>query len=564
MNPQYQIIADRQFNLSDSLQGRAHMITLEMNLGMSTDSLTIIFDDRDQSFALPPLGSELQLRLGYLPKQGHVNPIDGLYLMGVFYLADIKCAKEGSGRMVELHATALDFLTEFKSSRSDSYENVYLNEIVWKLALRSGWSENDIYVHPDASNILIDFKAQVDCSDMSFLTGIATSYNFVCAIRNGKLIFTTKEDASTAFLTDTQLPPLKEFYIHEDDVSQYDFGMNGRGLYNTVCAEFVDTDKGISGTVLGDLFNNGIPDGFVAAKDIAGGGTPDEVQEKIKKVYPSKEEAQAAANARQVQLAATAFSFSFTGIGRPDFIPGSYIVLSEFRKQIPTRWQLQKVVHEIQDNGYRCRCVAEIPWQDIIDSAAAPAQKAETKQTDNGSTQNPGVSDDTKDKGFADPSTRPVPEDGSIPDGYDATQEGYAALDTDGSGRAALGEGTHSPQLPRTLADGTYLNGDKVAYVAQNPMTDAAGNILRDANGNPRYQYPVNSTYAYVLNTQTNKGAWAILGDNATANNIPNNRLEVSPKLASDLGVAKIDPATGRYIDDTVKAPLKVFYYPKT
>ena len=97
---------------------------------------------------------------------------------------------------------------------------------------------------------------------------------------------------------------------------------------------------------------------------------------------------------------------------------------------------------------------------------------------------------------------------------------------------------------------GKALNGDVVPYVAQNPNPDGS------------YTYPP-GTPAYAMNNDNGKGAWGVLGDNATPNNNATGRVEVSPAMADALGVTQYNDQ-GQILNSTTGANISTYYYPKS
>jgi len=133
---------------------------------------------------------------------------------------------------------------------------------------------------------------------------------------------------------------------------------------------------------------------------------------------------------------------------------------------------------------------------------------------------------------------------------YFTSQTGSAGLDTDGSGQAALGEGT----MHDTGTSGGSLNGDTTPYAAQN----------QNANGG--YTYPI-GTQVVVVNNDTGASAVGIVGDNATPNNTtPNNedegRSEVSTGMGNDLGVTQYN-GNGQLLNSTNDASITTYFIPK-
>ena len=129
------------------------------------------------------------------------------------------------------------------------------------------------------------------------------------------------------------------------------------------------------------------------------------------------------------------------------------------------------------------------------------------------------------------------------------SQTGKAALDTDGAGQPAVGEKTHDDTTSLQNKDGTYINGDKTPYVAQNPNPDGS------------YTYPPGTT-VYAVNNDTGASSFGVLGDNATPNNNDTGRVEVSPAMANNLGVSQQNSA-GQTLNSTNGASISVYYYPK-
>ena len=74
----------------------------------------------------------------------------------------------------------------------------------------------------------------------------------------------------------------------------------------------------------------------------------------LKNTYASKEEAEEAAKAEWLRIQRGEYKFNMTlGIGRPDLMPQSPVIVSGYKKLInETKWIADKIRHSISENGF--------------------------------------------------------------------------------------------------------------------------------------------------------------------------------------------------------------------
>lgn len=313
-------------------------ITVQDQVDMINDRLTIHLDDRKPYIDLPFQGEKLEVFLGYLRAQNHFYD-KGMAIkkMGTYVIDELEMTKGGRGREVAITAHAWDTESPFKQQRRESYSETNIAAIVTKIAQRNGFAPA---VEKAVGEIYVWQEEQTDMADCAFLDRLAGRWGCEFKVLDNRLFFALKGNISTLtdLITDT-------VQIDDADVLDCHYLTQGRGRYTAIRAKYRDKDKGLE---------------FVVETEKDEKAARKEVYFTLPETFPDKPSAEAAAKAKKEAFEKSQATLSFQCVGTPLLMADGEVELTNFRPDIPATWKLSKVTHRLTRGGYVCDCEAEI------------------------------------------------------------------------------------------------------------------------------------------------------------------------------------------------------------
>ncbi len=320
MTPIFKVTAN-DTDITHAIKDRLLSLEVTDETGNTADSLTINLDNRDHTIEEPILktdgnkhATELKVWLGYAET--------GITNMGTFYTDEVSHSYPPA--VLTISAKSADVSNTFKSQRSTVWSNKTLQDILQTIADRSGYNAK---IHPNLANITIWFILQNGQSDMDFLRALAEKMGFLYTQKGNSLIITPLQKKETA---DAQ--KLEPVTLQETDLETYTISVTTREPYQTIHATYYDVDKAQEETVVL--------------------GSEEEPIKNLQRTYPSKDEAEQAAQAALEQQSNIGYSFEGTIAGNPN-------IFAELPLTIPTKatqhtsWIAQTVNHSYTDSGYK-------------------------------------------------------------------------------------------------------------------------------------------------------------------------------------------------------------------
>lgn len=284
--------------------------------GIKSDRLEMVIDARPGPkgvlFAVPPIGSEIEVALGYEPA-----PV----AMGKFRLDTWE--KAGPPTTLTLIASAVELTAEFKAKRLRSWHDTTVGEIVNKIAAKHGLGvalDTTLAARP------IEHLDQQAESDMGFLTRLAGRNDATFKVANGQVIFTAR-----ASLTRPAGDSKDVLVVRPTDVSTWSVRHGERAGHKSAVCYWQDHDGGKR----------------IAA--VVGKGTPRFVDQRL---YGSKAEAEAAARAALNRAIRGRGDGEFTGPGNPLIYAEAPIRLEGFDPDCDGLFFAQSVTHRLDAGGY--------------------------------------------------------------------------------------------------------------------------------------------------------------------------------------------------------------------
>lgn len=317
MKPTVVILADGQ-DVTDAVMSRLETLTIVDNAGDESDSLTLEIENADEKLEAPAEGRVLTALIGY---DGAVTD------MGQFIVDEVDAAGPPSRATVRARATPFDPDSNFETMQTKkrrSFNATTIGELVSKLASDAGLAP---VVASSLASIALPHVDQADESDIHLLSRIAHDYGAFVKPAAGRLMFLALGSGKTA--SGATIPRSK---IARSQISRYAYNRSKRDATGSVIATYRDQIQGLDQEVK------------------AGEAEP---ADRLRFNYATKEEAQAAAEARLKQAALGKDTVSVTLPGDASIQAGTPIELNGFPLSIDGKWIIKKVTHTISTSaGY--------------------------------------------------------------------------------------------------------------------------------------------------------------------------------------------------------------------
>lgn len=315
MKPSFRIVADGR-DITALINDRLLLLRTLDKPGMDSDEFELRVDDRDQAVTLPKRGASIEAFMGY---EGQV-----LARLGSYRVDQVEVT--GPPDTITLRGKASDMRGSGKTTRSGSWENVPLAQIVSDLAARNGWKPGCTV---QTKVVRVDQRNE---SDFNFITRLARQYDCTAKVGDGQLLVMPRQGGST--------PGGKVFgavTIQRSDVNRYSFRLGDRTTQKAVKTQHQDKKTGALKVV--ELGNDEAPEGLPAVHT-------------DRHIYPDSGAAEQAAKARLAAFNRSTAGVRLEMLGRTDLfaersinaqgfksgLDGEYLVDSVEQVFVPSGW----------------------------------------------------------------------------------------------------------------------------------------------------------------------------------------------------------------------------------
>ena len=315
MQPVFRIVADGK-DITALINDRLLMLRTSDKPGMESDDFELKIDNRDGALALPARGAHVEVYLGYA---GQELTRLGRYVVDQITVSGPPATMEISGKASDMRGTG-------KTIRSDSWEDVALQQIVQDLAARNGWQ-------PQCSvTTRIPRVDQLNESDYNFITRLARQYNCTAKIGDGNLLVLPRQGGQSA-----SGKALGTVTVEPREVSSWRFQLEDRSTHKAVQTRHQDSKTGEQKTV-----------------QVANGDAPDN-QEAVytdRHLYPDKTAAEQAAKARVAAFNRGSASLSLEMVGRTDLFVERMLNARGFKDGLDGEYLIESVSHNFSSGGW--------------------------------------------------------------------------------------------------------------------------------------------------------------------------------------------------------------------
>lgn len=315
MKPEFRLVADGK-DITTLINDRLLMLRTSDKPGMESDEFELRIDDRDQAVALPARGAHIEVFLG---RSG-----SALARLGRYTVDEIELS--GPPDSLVIRGKASDMRGSGKTTRSGSWENVPLLQIVGDIASRNGWQP--------ACTVATKVPRvdQFNESDFNFITRLAKQYDCTAKVGDGKLLVLPRQAGQSA-----SGKALGKVTITRQDVSRYQFRVGDKSTHKAVQAKHQDPKSGALQVI--ELSNDEAPEGLPPVHT-------------DRHIYPNKTAAEQAAKARLA-----AFNRSTAGVrlemaGRTDLFAECLIEAQGFKVGLDGEYLVDSVEQVFTQSGW--------------------------------------------------------------------------------------------------------------------------------------------------------------------------------------------------------------------
>jgi phage protein D len=222
MQPVFRIVADGK-DITALINDRLLTLRTSDKPGMESDEFELRIDDRDRAVTLPSRGARIEVYLGYAG--------GALARLGRYTVDEVVFS--GPPGSIEIRGKASDMRGTGKTTRSGSWENVPLQQIVRDIAARNGWQP----VCP--VNTKVPRADQLNESGFNFITRLAKQYDCTAKVGDGKLLVLPRQAGQGA-----SGKALGVVTINRADVSRFQFRLGDKSTQKAVQTKHQDKKTG--------------------------------------------------------------------------------------------------------------------------------------------------------------------------------------------------------------------------------------------------------------------------------------------------------------------------------
>ncbi|MGU9981443.1 phage late control D family protein [Phreatobacter sp. HK31-P] len=315
MFPDYRITI-AGLDVTPRMRGYVLELTVVDNSGKTNDTFSVNLDDRDGILKLPKRGEEVVVEMGY---RGNLRR------MGSFKIDEVELS--GIPRRMKVTGTAADvYKAQGKGQRTEHYQNKSLQEVMQQVAGRNGWQAA---IHSSFSAMRYPMLHQTDESDLHFIRRMEREVGAVAKIAEGRLTFVPSGQGISA--SGGAMPTVVLRYT---DLLSWRVSHKGRPKHGKVKAAHGNrhTSQREETTATNDQDADGAT--FY-----------------LRNIFPNRDRAQVAAEARLRELRRSEKSASFQITGNPNIKAEGQLTIVGVRDGVDETYLVKTVTHTIAGTG---------------------------------------------------------------------------------------------------------------------------------------------------------------------------------------------------------------------
>lgn len=325
MYPDYRITIGGR-DVTPRMRGFVLELKVVDHAGRQNDTFTVTLDDRDGILAVPKGGEKTVVEMGY---RGQLKN------MGEFTIDDVELS--GAPYRIKVSGTAADVTrSNAKGQQTHHYENKTLAEVMQEVAGRNGWTPA---IHSSFARIRYPMLHQTDESDIHFVRRMEREVGACAKIANGRLVFVPAGDGVTVSGGSTP-----NIVLRKSDLISWRVNHKGRQKHGKVKAGYGDRHASQRREV--EQSND---------EDSSGATFY------LRNIYPNRDRAQVAAEARLRELRRSEKDASFETVGDPSIRAAGQVTIAGVREGVDGTYLVKTVTHSItgSSSGYTTRIDAD-------------------------------------------------------------------------------------------------------------------------------------------------------------------------------------------------------------
>ncbi|PPK37543.1 late control protein [Pseudomonas laurylsulfatiphila] len=315
MQPLFRIVADGA-DITSLINDRLVSLQLSDRPGMASDSFELRIDDRDGAVSLPVRGASIEVYLGYAGAD--------LTRMGRYTVDEV--AVSGPPDTLVISGKASDMRGSGKTTRSGSWENVSLAQIVGDVAARNGWQPSC------PVDTRVPRMDQLNESDFNFITRLAKKHDCTAKVADGKLLVLPRQGGQSA-----SGKALAVIALQRSDVTRWQFRLSDRSAHQGVSTQYQDPASGE--LLISHLDNPNVPEGLPPVHT-------------DRHLYPDRTAADEAAKARLAAFNRSTASVRLDLPGRTDLFAEIIIEAQGFKRGLDGEYLVESVDHTFTPSGW--------------------------------------------------------------------------------------------------------------------------------------------------------------------------------------------------------------------
>lgn len=296
--------------VKDAFYSRLSKATIHDAPGQEADTVELTFDDAGNEVEMPAKGASILVRFGF---RGGIGAASS-QKMGVFVVEKSRIESGEQGELLIISGRSADMRSDVKEPLSEHFDEATVGDIVQQLASRHGMGAK---IDPELADIRLPYVARFEQSAADFLTRLADRSGAMFAVKGGKFLF----------LKRGILPSVT---IDKSECESWSFEVEPRPLFGKVQAGWYDRTKNA-------VVYEGLETGLKGSS------------KRLRKVFGSPAEAQAAASSERDRLGRATGSGSITLGGRPDIMGDTPITTTGFRPEANGVWRCAGVDHTYEE-----------------------------------------------------------------------------------------------------------------------------------------------------------------------------------------------------------------------
>ncbi|MET3051021.1 contractile injection system protein, VgrG/Pvc8 family [Pseudomonas alkylphenolica] len=315
MQPVFRLVADGK-DITALINDRLLSLRTSDKPGMESDEFELRIDDRDGAVTLPARGAIVEVHLGYAGQT--------LTRLGRYTVDEVELS--GPPDSIVIRGKASDMRGTGKSTRSGSWENVALQQIVADIAARNGWQP------ACPVTLQVPRVDQLNESDFNFITRLARQYDCTAKVGDGTLLVLPRQAAQSA-----SGKVLGTITISRGDVSRWQIRLADKGTHKAVQTRHQDPKSGALKVV--ELGNDAAPEGLQPVHS-------------DRHIYPNKAAAEQAAKARLAAFNRSTASVRLDMAGRTDLFAERLIIAQGFKQGLDGEYLIESVEQQFSASGW--------------------------------------------------------------------------------------------------------------------------------------------------------------------------------------------------------------------